>query len=173
MAKKSTDRSHARSAAPLPTRLDLSPAVRTAVAGELAPRLAEALDLYHAAKHAHWNVRGPNFRSLHELFDGIAGDADEWADLLAERMRQLGVEAVGDLRAVAATSSLSAYPTGLLSEAEHLAAIADRLAAVGSAIRDSIDECDDHGDADAADICTEISRAIDKWLWMVESHLPA
>jgi starvation-inducible DNA-binding protein len=54
---------------------------------------------------------------------------------------------------------------------EHIAALSEALAAVGVAARDLIDKTSKAGDEVTADILTEVSRGIDKWLWMVEAHL--
>ena len=56
----------------------------------LGTALVHAVDLHRQAKQAHWNVGGPAFTALHELFDRIATAADKDADLLAERLVALG-----------------------------------------------------------------------------------
>ena len=43
---------------------------------------------------------------------------------------------------------------------------------VANGVRENIEEVDEAGDADAADIFTEVSRGLDKWLWFLEAHLP-
>src|SRR5574341_91523 len=48
-------------------------------------RLADTLDLYTQAKHAHWNVKGPFFFQLHELFDNVAKEVFGFIDEIAER----------------------------------------------------------------------------------------
>ena len=58
-----------------------------------------------------------------------------------------------------------------LSVADHLAALIDRYAAFGKTARNAIDESGDAGDADTADIFTEVSRGIDKQLWFIEAHV--
>src|SRR3546814_6408020 len=56
----------------------------------LNARLSDAIDLKLQAKQAHWNVKGPSFIALHELFDTIAGLADGFVDEIAERATALG-----------------------------------------------------------------------------------
>ncbi len=73
-----------------PTRNDLPEATRRAMITLLNQQLADALDLGLQAKQAHWNVKGPNFLSLHELFDKVATELDELTDELAERAVELG-----------------------------------------------------------------------------------
>jgi starvation-inducible DNA-binding protein len=155
---------------PFATRNDLAPGVRTGIVAELAPRLAEAIDLALQAKQAHWNVRGANFAGLHALFDTLAGEAHEHADELAERIVQLGGAAEGTLAAVAARTKLPAYPLTLFREEDHVNALADACARFGRGVRAGIDACTRLGDADSADLLTGISRASDKMLWMLEAH---
>ena len=71
------------------TNNSLAEAVRTEMVPLLNTRLADAVDLFDQAKHAHWNVKGPQFIALHQLFDTIADHLKGFADLLAERAVQL------------------------------------------------------------------------------------
>jgi starvation-inducible DNA-binding protein len=152
------------------TKNDLPAATRQGVVDLLNQRLAECLDLQSQSKQAHWNVKGPTFIALHELFDDLYGAVADYADLLAERVVQLGGIAEGTVGVVAARSTLVDYPLTLTTGAEHVAALSDALSMFGRAVRMGIDEMTDLGDADSADILTEISRGIDKWLWFVEAH---
>jgi starvation-inducible DNA-binding protein len=68
---------------------------------------------------------------------------------------------------------LQPYPTDLYAGMDHVRALADRYAQVAKTLREGIDQTDEAGDADTADLLTEQSRAIDKMLWMLEAHLPA
>lgn len=153
-----------------PTKNDLPEATRREAIGLLNQRLAEAIDLQTQCKQAHWNVKGPTFIALHKLFDDINEDVEEYVDLLAERVVQLGGIAEGTVGAVTERSTLPDYPLALVTGAEHVAALSDALAAFGRAARVGIDEMNDLEDADSADILTEISRGVDKWLWFVEAH---
>lgn len=71
------------------TRNDLPPNIRTRVVELLNARLADAIDLGAQSKHAHWNVKGPNFIALHELFDKVAETVEEHIDSIAERVTAL------------------------------------------------------------------------------------
>ena len=144
--------------------------MRLKIASYLNRRLADCLDLGMQTKQAHWNVRGPSFHALHLLFDDIAEDIEGYADLIAERLVQLGGTARGTVREVAASSSLAEYPHDISTGDEHIEALSSALAAFGAVIREGIVDTNALDDADAADIFTEISRGIDKWLWMVEAH---
>lgn len=155
------------------TRIDLPASVREKVIPVLQARLADSMDLFSQAKHAHWNVKGPSFIALHELFDDVAEMVEGHADMLAERITALGGRADGTIRAAAAQSQLKEYPLEITAGLDHCAALSDRLAAFGKAVREAIDTTQQAGDADTADLFTEISRAIDKQLWFVEAHLQA
>src|SRR5213592_3244079 len=153
-----------------PTKNDLPESSRREAIGLLNQRLADCIDLQAQCKQAHWNVKGPTFIALHKLFDEITEDVQQYADLLAERVVQLGGVAEGTVGVVAERSTLVDYPLGLSSGAEHVAALSDALAAFGRTARVGIEEMNELEDAGSADILTEISRGVDKWLWFVEAH---
>ncbi|MGA3269205.1 MAG: DNA starvation/stationary phase protection protein Dps [Verrucomicrobiota bacterium] len=136
-------------------------------------RLADALDLQMQMKQAHWNVKGPNFIGLHKLFDEIYEAVGEYVDLIAERIVQLGGIAEGTVRVAATRSRLEAYPLATADGAAHVEAVARALSTFGREVRSTINEADDLDDADTADLFTEVSRGIDKWLWFVEAHSQA
>src|SRR5690348_10380886 len=142
------------------TMNDLPENVRSQVSDLLNNRLAEAIDLQTQCKQAHWNVKGPNFIGLHKLFDEINEAVEEYVDLIAERIVQLGGVAEGTARIVAERSSLIDYPLTLRTGAEHVAALSDALGAFGRAARVGIDEMDELDDDDSQDLLTEISRGI-------------
>ena len=155
------------------TKNDLPEAMRGKVIELLNARLADAIDLQTQTKQAHWNVKGPNFIALHELFDKVNEEVEDYVDDLAERAVQLGGVAMGTARVAAQRSSLSEYPTNLAEGRGHVEALSTVLAAFGKLARKSIEEANNLGDLDTADLFTEISRGIDKWLWFVEAHLQA
>ena len=133
-------------------------------------RLADCIDLQSQTKQAHWNVKGPHFIGLHKLFDEIYEATEEYVDLIAERVVQLGGIAEGTVRVAAQRSSLSEYPLVLSSGEDHVAALSDALAQFSGKAREAIDELEEMGDPDSMDILTEVSRGVDKWLWFVEAH---
>lgn len=154
-----------------PTRNDLPARTRVRLEKLLNERLADALDLEAASKQAHWNVKGPNFIALHELFDQVHDNVEEHVDALAERITALGGTALGTVAAVARGSSLAPYPEDLSAGPAHVAALADRLADFGRKIRASIATAAKLDDAGTSDLCTAISRDVDKYLWFLEAHL--
>ena len=152
-----------------PTKIDIPDNVRAAMVGVLNARLADAVDLATQMKQAHWNVKGPSFIALHELFDGIHTAVQGHVDNLAERITALGGTARGTAQ-VAAGSALPAYPLDIHSGAEHVEAVSVALAAFGKGVRAAIAEAGEAGDADTEDLFVEVSRDIDKNLWLVEAH---
>ena len=152
------------------TKNDLPEETRVEAITLLNQRLADCIDLQTQCKQAHWNVKGPQFIALHKLFDEINEEVEDYVDLIAERIVQLGGIAEGTVGAVAKRTALIDYPLTLTTGAEHVAALSDALAGFGRTARIGIEEMNELEDADSADILTEISRGIDKWLWFVEAH---
>jgi starvation-inducible DNA-binding protein len=154
-----------------PTKNTLPTKSRKKVITLLADRLADAIDLHSQAKEAHWNVKGPTFIALHELFDKVAGETEEYTDMLAERLVQLGGHAHGTICEAAKVSSLKQYPTKITAEQKHVEALSSAMAKFAGLCRDGIDTVDGQGDKVSADLLTEIARELDKLTWFVESHL--
>jgi starvation-inducible DNA-binding protein len=153
------------------TRNDLPAETRQRVITLLNQNLADTLDLQLQAKQAHWNVKGCSFIALHELFDKVAAAAREAADELAERATALAGTAEGTVQVLAQRSRLAPYPLDIYRGRDHVARLADAIAAVGKSARAAIDEAGKLGDQDTADLFTEISRELDKHLWFVEAHI--
>ena len=152
------------------TRNDLKQSNRAQIVALLNRRLADAVDLQTQCKQAHWNVKGPAFIALHRLFDEVHAGITEHADMLAERIVQLGGVALGTAREVAESSELDEYPISISSGDDHVKSLSAALGAFGSRVRFAIQEVDELEDAVGADICTTIAREVDKWLWFVEAH---
>lgn len=155
------------------TENDLPKAIRVEVIGIANQRLADVIDLQGQLKQAHWNVKGPHFIGLHELFDKIAEEVEDYVDMIAERIVQLGGVAEGTVRVSASRSRLEEYPLNIADGAAHVEAVARALSMFGREARMSIEETSRLDDADTADLFTEVSRGIDKWLWFVEAHTQA
>jgi starvation-inducible DNA-binding protein len=133
--------------------------------------LAAAIDLHAQMKQAHWNVRGPGFIAIHELFDRVSSEVEDFSDLIAERAAGLGGSANGTIQTAVKRSYLIPYPLGIANEQKHLFAVSGALAAFGGSIQEAIDKSAAFDDATTADLFTEISRGVDQQLWFVESHL--
>ena len=153
-----------------PTKIDIADNTRAAMVELLNARLADAVDLATQMKQAHWNVKGPSFIALHELFDAIHVAVQGHVDNLAERITVLGGTARGTAQVAAADSGLPAYPLEITAGADHVEAVSIALATFGKGIRAAIAEAGGAGDADTEDLFVEVSRDIDKNLWLVEAH---
>ncbi|GBF81860.1 DNA starvation/stationary phase protection protein Dps [Aphanothece sacrum] len=154
-----------------PTRIDIPVDVRQKIVPILSQTLATSLDLKTQVKQAHWNVKGLNFYQLHELFDAMAKELEGYVDMVAERITTLGGTALGTARIAASDSLISEYPYDIADGVEHITALAQRYAIYAAHLRSGIEKTNTLGDADTADLYTEISRDIDKSLWFLEAHL--
>jgi starvation-inducible DNA-binding protein len=155
------------------TENDISKSSRVELNALMNQRLASAVDLQLQMKQAHWNVKGPSFIGLHELFDKVSEAVEDYVDLIAERIVQLGGIAEGTVRVAASRTRLAEYPLEIAEGMAHVEAVARALSTFGAEARTTIDEANALDDADTADLFTEISRGIDKWLWFVEAHSQA
>ena len=154
-----------------PTKNDLPLETRQTLSRLLNDRLADLIDLQLQAKQAHWNVKGPHFIALHELFDSVSEEVTEFIDTVAERIVALGGTAEGTLQVVGQRSSLPPYSTSLTNGRDHVDALSTAMSVAGKSIRATIDQATELGDANTADLFTGISRELDKKLWFVEAHL--
>lgn len=154
-----------------PTHNTLAEPIRAQSIELLNIHLAAAIDLHAQAKQAHWNVRGPSFIAIHELFDKVSEVVEDYSDMLAERAGGLGGTAQGTLQSALDRSFLIPHDLGIADEKSHVFAVAAGLAAFGQSARNAIELATNFGDLDTADLFTEISRGIDKQIWFVESHI--
>ena len=132
-------------------------------------RLADAIDLQLQSRQAYWNVKGPHFMALRELFNKVVQGVEEYANLIAEHIVQLGGIAEGTAHAVARRTSLDEYKLLTADGNGHIDALAATLAAFGKHARYASEQATELKDTDTAAILTEIARGIDKWLWFVET----
>lgn len=153
------------------THIAIAADVRRGLIKLLNDSLATTLDLKTQMKQAHWNVKGPQFIALHELFDTFATTLEGFVDLIAERVTALGGVALGTARIAAAQSALPEYPLNAVDGLTHVRALVERYGIITTNIRSAIDQATEMGDADTADLFTEISRQLDKDLWFLEAHL--
>ena len=153
------------------TSNDLSEETRERVITLLNQQMADTFDLFSQTKQAHWNVKGPQFYQLHLLYDTLAEGLEGYVDELAERVTALGGVAMGTIRMAAEETRLPEYPPGPTESLESVRCLVERYSNLGATTRSAIDEADEAGDADTADLFTGLSRDLDKWLYFLESHL--
>jgi starvation-inducible DNA-binding protein len=153
------------------TKIDLSEKTRRNVIVILNDRLSDAIDLQSQVKQAHWNVKGPHFIALHELFDKISDAMLAQIDEIAERITSLGGTAEGTVAVAARRSKLKNYPLSITSGRDHLLYLSTQLSVWAKSVRGAIDASAELADADTADLFTQLSREVDKYLWFLEAHL--
>jgi starvation-inducible DNA-binding protein len=137
-----------------------------AVVELLGARLADALELKNRTKRVHCCVQSPSFFALHELFEKANEGVEEYVDLVADRLAQLGEDPDRDAPRATVREELP-----VVTGRENVDAVATALATFRERVRASVDVSDKAGDAATADLFSEISRGVDNWLWFVESHL--
>jgi starvation-inducible DNA-binding protein len=154
-----------------PTRIEIAPEIRGYVIQLLNQTLACTVDLRSQVKQAGWNVKGQDFFPLRALFATMASELEAYADLVAERIAVLGGVARGTARTAAMQSRLPEYSDAIVDGNTHVLALAERFADYATAMRGDIALAADVEDADSAALYTDISRGVDKRLWVLEAHL--
>jgi starvation-inducible DNA-binding protein len=162
-----------RTASTIRTSIDIPAQQREQLITLLNQQLADTFDLMSQTKQAHWNVKGPNFYQLHELFDEQAALLIPYIDAIAERATALGGLATGTVRMASASSRLPELPLEITNDMELVSCMVERYANLAASTREAVEAAEELGDAAAADIFTDITRDLDKQLWFLEAHLQA
>ena len=144
---------------------------RAALVDTLDARLADGLDLHSQIKVAHWNIKGPQFASLHPLFESFAVSLAEHNDEIAERAVTLGGLAHGTVRHVAKASRLVEYPQDTTRDMEHVKLLADRFDTYLTGMRESRGVAEKNGDTDTVDLLTGIITEFEKHTWFLRASL--
>ncbi len=155
------------------TSIDIDEKTRVQMIDMLNQQLADTFDLMSMTKQAHWNVKGPEFMQLHELYDMFAEGLIPHIDAIAERVNALGGVALGTVRMAAASSRLPEFTGEPFNGLDQVPELAKRYALVAKSTRDGISTADDADDMDTADLLTGVSRELDKYLWFLEAHVQA
>ncbi len=149
----------------------LPEAVRTSVARSLNERLADGLDLHSQIKVAHWNIRGPQFPSLHPLFEQFANQLALHNDSIAERAVTLGALAIGTTRQVAKGSRIAEYPTETTKDLDHVKALAERIDTYLGGVRETRSTAEQHGDTVTFDLLSGVINDFEKTNWFLRATL--
>lgn len=153
------------------TSHDLPEEVRMQMVELLNKQLADTFDLFSQTKQAHWNVKGPQFYHLHELYDELAEGLLGHVDTIAERATALGGNATGTVRMASQSSRLPEFSEAEVGSMESVKMLVERYALLAESTREAIDLAEEAKDADTTDLFTEVSRTLDKDLWFLEAHL--
>lgn len=152
---------------------NLNQDVRTKMVDLLNARLVDTIAVTLAVKQAHWNLKGQGFIGVHELLDGVADRLRESADLMAERAVIMGGFAKGTVEVVSDKTEIEAYPVEITDLEDHVQALKERFMALGGAVREAAETAEEAGDADTADLFTEVSRTVDKDAWFIGANARA
>lgn len=135
----------------------------------LQASLVDLINLSLLLKQAHWNVRGPHFRSVHLHLDEIVEDVRTASDEVAERIVTLGEPADGRVETVSEESTLEAISDGFLRDDDVLALMCDRLVAMIGRLREGID-ITDKTDQVTQDLLIGVSQKLEKHMWMLRAQ---
>lgn len=150
--------------------IGLTDAERTDIANGLSRLLADSYTLYLMTHNFHWNVTGPMFNTLHAMF--MQQYTEQWAalDLIAERIRALGLPAPGtykQLGELASIAEVEGVPKAM-KMVEHLVAAQEATARTARSIFSIVEEA---GDQPTADLLTQRMDVHEKTAWMLRSLL--
>lgn len=139
------------------------------VAVELQAMLVDLLDLTLIGKHAHWNVEGPHFRSVHLELDELVDAWQRLSDDVAERAVTIGASPDGQAETIAGATQFQPLPAGHLSDRHVLEAIGDRLAQAATRTRERIERVD-AVDPVTGDLLIAVAATLEKQLWMIRAQ---
>lgn len=140
--------------------------------GLLGFLLSDAMVLLVKTKKYHWNVQGPEFYQLHNLFQEQYKEQEAAIDDIAERIRALGAYAPGSMKAFLKHAHLSESAAEAMTAKEMLADLLDDHAFIIKKLRTAIVQCDDvYKDAGTADFLTGLLKQHEKMAWMLSATL--
>jgi len=154
-----------------PSRLNEEACLK--IVGALNATLADGLDLHSQIKVAHWNIKGPQFPSLHPLFETFAVALANFNDAVAERAVTLGGKAYGTARTVAKSSRLAEYPQEAVRDRDHVELLADRIETYLDGVRASRHVAEKLTDADTVDLLTGVVTEFEKNAWFLRASQEA
>lgn len=143
---------------------------RKAVAAGLSRVLADSYTLYLKTHNFHWNVTGPNFQSLHSLFETQYSELAAAVDEIAERIRALGQPAPGSYKAFAELTSLQ-EAEGVPNWKEMVEALLADNEATARSIRSVFPVAEAANDEGSLDLLTQRLSVHEKAAWMLRAHL--
>lgn len=143
---------------------------RASVAKELSKLLADSYTLYLMTHNFHWNVTGPMFNSLHQMF--MTQYTEEWTalDEIAERIRALGHYAPGTYAEYTKLTSIS-EPTSVPDASGMIQMLVEGNEAVAKTARAAFEKADAANDQPTADLLTQRLDIHEKNAWMLRSML--
>ncbi len=169
-AKKTKSAASIAPACGLPIDIGLSDQDRQAMALELSKTLADSYTLYLMTHNFHWNVTGPMFSGLHNLFMDQYTEIWQALDDIAERIRALGHYAPGTYAEYAQLSSIK-EPESVPDAQEMIAMLMRANEAMARTARAALVCADKIDDQPSADLLTQRLEVHEKNAWMLRSML--
>lgn len=155
-----------------PAALATTPEIAAGAAQLLTPVVIDLEALVIDGKQAHWHVRGASFIGVHELLDQVVADAQNFADIAAERVIALGLPLDSRVRTVAAKTTLPELPEGFQSYTDCIAQVVGLIDAALVTVRAAVEGLDEV-DLSSQDVAIEIERGLTKNRWLLAAHVAA
>jgi starvation-inducible DNA-binding protein len=151
--------------------IGISASDRAAIAGGLSKLLADTYTLYLTTHNFHWNVTGPMFNTLHQMF--MAQYTELWnaVDPIAERIRSLGSTAPGSYAQFGSLASIPDAPATPPKALEMVRILVAGHEAVARTAREIFPLADEAGDEPTADLLTQRLTVHEQTAWMLRSIL--
>ena len=143
---------------------------RKPITDDLQATVTELLALYHESKQAHWNIRGPLYVPLHEQLQENADEYLKFADLLAERVLEIGNPVDGRPAVIAATANIGEFPGGFLSDKQVLILLAQHVDTVAKRVRQRIEHLSKIDEVTSNKL-QDLSYELDKHVWKFRVHM--
>ena len=143
-------------------------ALRDEVVVDLQSTVIDLIDLSLKTKQLHWNVVGPNFRSLHLLLDELVSGFRQYSDEVAERMTALGTPALGTASSVAEKSSLTDIPANWTDDTEVAQVLAAMVLDTAAAVRHRAGRVEQR-DIVSHDLLVGLLERLEKNAWMLQA----
>ncbi len=148
--------------------IGLDDAQREAIGAGLSSLLADSYSLFLMTHNFHWNVVGPQFRSLHIMFEEQYTELFTGVDEIAERIRSLGLLAPGTFKKFESLASFS-IPEEVMSASEMLVALVQAQEAVVRTARGVLPVADEANDQPTLDLLTRRMEIHEKNAWMLRA----
>jgi starvation-inducible DNA-binding protein len=152
----------------VPIVTSLSPEAADTVAKAMQPTLVELIDLALTGKQLHWAVVGKRFKPVHEHLDELIDEHREYSDMVAEYMSTIGIIPDGRAVRVASDATMEPVDADFLDDAVVIDLMTERIKTVVTNVRERMPAVA-AVDTAAEDLLIEITRVLDKQLWMTSA----
>jgi starvation-inducible DNA-binding protein len=150
--------------------IGIDAARRAEIGGGLSRVLADTYTLYLKTHNFHWNVTGPMFQTLHLMFETHYNELALAVDLIAERIRALGLPAPGTYREFTALSTIQ-EEAGVPKAEEMIRLLVQAHETVARTSREAFKAAEGAGDQPTCDLLTQRMQVHEKTAWMLRSLL--